>query len=103
MASALRAEGYSCLISLLHASTEESLVPDYASISEPITTTLDLSEDEVREAWEAWGGTWRDSLDIVNSIVCTVPIQGAPLSCSDYDDSSLRRLNFCRIRITVPR
>lgn len=63
---------------------DESLIPDYPSISEPITTTLDLSEDEVHEAWEASEGTWRDSLEIVNSIVCTVTVPSELLSCDDY-------------------
>jgi hypothetical protein len=65
---------------------DESLIPDHPSISEPITTTLDLSEDEVHEAWEACEGTWRDSLEIVNSLVCTVPIPAALLSCGDYEE-----------------
>jgi hypothetical protein len=65
---------------------DESLIPDHPSISEPITTTLDLSEDEVHEAWEACEGTWRDSLEIVNSIVCTVPIPAVLVSCGDYEE-----------------
>lgn len=69
---------------LVAAVGEENLAPDHPSISEPITTTLDLSEDEVHEAWEACDGTWRDSLEIANSIVCFVPIPAELLSCDDY-------------------
>lgn len=76
------------LDALVAAVGEQSLIPDHPSIAEPITTTLDLSEDEVHEAWEACVGTWRDSLEIVNSIVCTVPIPADLLSCEDYGISA---------------
>lgn len=64
---------------------DESLLPDHPSLSEPITTSLTLTEEEVHEAWEACDGTWRDSLEIVNSIICTVRIPAELLSCSEYD------------------
>jgi hypothetical protein len=73
------------LDALVAAVGEENLIPDHPSISEPITTTLSLSEDEVHEAWDECEGTWRDSLEIVSSIVCTVRIPSALLSCDDYE------------------
>jgi hypothetical protein len=74
---------------LIAAVGEENLIPDHPSISEPITTTLELSEDEVHDAWEACDGTWQDSLDIVNSIVCTVPIPASLLSCEDAPKAAM--------------
>lgn len=42
--------------------------PDRPGIEEPITIALGKREDEIREAWEASAQTWRDSLEIVQSL-----------------------------------
>ena len=43
------------------------LEPDYAGISEPITTALGISEEEVLARWEGSDGLTEDSLSIVGS------------------------------------
>jgi hypothetical protein len=60
---------------------EDHIEPDHPSIAEPITSTLELTEDEVHEAWEAAEGTWRESLDIVNNVRVRAAIPATILSC----------------------
>lgn len=69
---------------LLSAVDEKHIVPDGESISEPITSTLKISEDEVHEAWKASGRTWRDSLEIVASIRIEAPIRADILHCDSF-------------------
>jgi hypothetical protein len=47
------------------------LKPDHNSIAEPLTFTLGKSDEDVWEEWELVPdpGTWRDSLDIVESVI----------------------------------
>jgi hypothetical protein len=72
------------LSELLLSVGEDHITPDHPSIAEPITSTLDLTEEEVHEAWEAAEGTWRESLEIVNSVRVETPIPAAILSCDAY-------------------
>lgn len=72
------------LSELLLTVGEDHIAPDHASIAEPITSTLELTEDEVHEAWEAAEGTWRESLEIVNSVRVEASIPASILSCEAY-------------------
>ena len=72
------------LSDLLAAVGDEAILPDRESISEPITSTLGRSEDEVHAAWAVSGGTWRDSLEIVASVRVEAPIPARILACEDY-------------------
>lgn len=90
-AETIRDEGMEAVIveldldDLVAAVGEENIAPDHASISEPITSTIERSEDEVHEAWEAAEGTWRESLDIVSSIRITVPVPAHILRCEEFN------------------
>lgn len=44
------------------------LEPDYPGLEEPLTHPLGMREEEVWEAWENTGGTWKDSLDVIQSV-----------------------------------
>lgn len=46
----------------------EALAPDMPGLEEPITTVLDLSEDEVWRKWQRSDQTWQESLEIVSSL-----------------------------------
>ncbi len=72
------------LSDLLSSVGEDHIVPDHPSISEPITSTLDLTEEEVHTAWAAAEGTWRESLEIVNSVRVEAVIPAGILSCEAH-------------------
>jgi hypothetical protein len=44
------------------------LVPDEATVAEPITTVLGASDDMLYEQWQQCAGSWRDSLRIYGSV-----------------------------------
>jgi hypothetical protein len=69
---------------LIAAVGEDNLIPDHVSLSEPITSTLSLSEREVHEQWARSEGTWRDSLQLVDSVVCEARVPAELLSCEDF-------------------
>lgn len=48
--------------------------PDLPGVEEPITGALGRSEAEIQELWAASDQTWRDSLEIIRSLRCPVPI-----------------------------
>lgn len=50
-----------------HALTLDSVEPDHPGLEEPITSTLDLSEDEVWPAWEATGQSGLDCINLIGS------------------------------------
>ena len=52
------------LADLVHLAPE----PDHPGIAEPLTHTLGMNEEAVREAWSACGGSWQDSLAIIGSL-----------------------------------
>jgi hypothetical protein len=72
------------LSDLLSAVGDDHIFPDHASIAEPITSTLELTEDEVHEAWSEAEGTWRDSLEIVSCIRVEASIPARILHCEEY-------------------
>lgn len=73
------------LSELISAVGEDNIEPDHPSIAEPITSTLELDEDEVYEAWEEAEGTWRDSLEIVNSVKVKAAIPSNIISFDNYE------------------
>lgn len=50
------------------------LMPDRPGLEEPISTVVGMDEDEVWEAWEETGQTWKDCLDLIGSVMCASPI-----------------------------
>lgn len=73
--------GTACVLALtldavLQAVGEAGVAPDRPSIAEPITTALGRTEAAVIADWTKSAGTWRDSLEIVASIMVTRPIPG---------------------------
>lgn len=52
----------------LESLSESHFSPDNWGICEPITSCLDLDEDEINEAWEESDKTWKDCLEIVLSV-----------------------------------
>ena len=50
------------------------LRPDHPGIEEPLTHTLQTTEDQVHEAWTATPGGWRDCLDLIGSVTYHGPI-----------------------------
>ena len=71
---------------LLEAVGSGSLIKDDASIAEPISSCIDVKEEDVIRLWQECEGTWKDSLRIVRSIRCTSRI---PSSCLIFDDLGL--------------
>lgn len=65
---------------LVAAVGEEMVEPDRPGIAEPITRAIGKTEDEVHAEWEACGGSWRDSLEVVQSIRVMAAIPAAILS-----------------------
>ena len=53
------------------------LEPDHNSIAEPLTHILGKSDEDVGEEWEEVPepGTWRDSLDIVESVIYNATVK----------------------------
>ena len=45
----------------------ENFAPDFNGIEEPLTHTLQMTEDDVREAWAGSGGTWHDSIELIGT------------------------------------
>lgn len=45
----------------------ENFAPDTNSIEEPLTHTLQMTEDDVQEAWAGSGCTWLDSIEIIGT------------------------------------
>lgn len=63
-----------------------SLQPDSPGISEPITTALGVSEDEV---WQEWGGSdrsWEASMRIIGSLRVPAPVCASVLMTMDGDE-----------------
>lgn len=54
--------------------TSLELLPDRPGLEEPITTVVGMGEEEVWEAWEETGQTWKDCLDLIGSVVCASAI-----------------------------
>ena len=46
------------------------LEADLPGIQEPLTYTLKMTEEDVREAWDKSGQKWEDSLAIIKSVRC---------------------------------
>jgi hypothetical protein len=69
----------------LLANVDVALIyPDGESLAEPITSTLNMSDHEVQDAWRRSSKTWQDSLDIVRSIKCDAAVPAHILRCDDY-------------------
>lgn len=49
---------------------EKTFAPDMPSLNEPITSCLELSEEEVWEHWAASDGTALDCLEIAGAVQC---------------------------------
>lgn len=58
----------------LSAFDTSKLEPDNPSLAEPLTLTLNKSEEEVWEEWEQSQGTWEDSLAVVQSVYYDAPV-----------------------------
>lgn len=53
---------------------EAHLMPDRPSLDEPITTVIDLDEEQVQQLWSESDKSWKASLDIVQSVRYMAPI-----------------------------
>lgn len=53
---------------------KKGLKPDKPGLEEPITSALDMDEDEIWDEWMASKKKWQDSLEIVHSVFYTLPI-----------------------------
>ena len=45
----------------------ENFAPDFNGIEEPLTHTLQMTEDDVQQAWSGSGGTWLDSIELIGT------------------------------------
>lgn len=52
---------------LLEDFDPDQLSPDYPGLEEPLTYSLNMSEEEVWHGWEGSDKTWEDSLDVIGS------------------------------------
>lgn len=75
----------------LCASAGVDLQPDQGSIDEPITTALEMDEDEVWEAWEESDGDWKASLEIGGALKMPAAIAAHELLADRNGD--LQRLD----------
>jgi hypothetical protein len=84
-AETLREEGDACVILAVDLADLDpaSLSPDFPGIEEPITTCLDIGEEDVAIQWEESSQQWRDSLVIVKTLRCESVIPAASIRVVD--------------------
>ena len=57
-----------------------NFTPDQNGLDEPLTHTLGMTEDDVREAFDATGGTWRDCIEVIGTCRYMGTVPSAALS-----------------------
>lgn len=66
-----------------------TLEPDWPGIDEPISTVLGMNEEQVRRQWVESARSWQDSLRIIKTVRCPIPLPTSILAVTDDLDGDL--------------
>lgn len=69
------------------------LEPDYPGLEEPITSVLGKSERTIQEEWRSCTQNWRNCLDLIGSVRCSVSIPAEYVKLLAQDQESNHALS----------